>query len=245
MRYLLFFSVLTSFLFLQSCASTVNSKMLSSAYPAINKDQQVFFLQHSEEVPENSILVGNLKVGDSGFAVNCSYETAVEKASMEARNCGANIILVTEVKEPSIKNTCYRMKALMYRNMDEDVLIRTEKRIEEKNQSRLPENADYAVIYFYRPTNSFGALVGLKIKTEGEMVICKLKDGDKFAYKTKEFGEHTFLAKTESEDVVEINVEKGKEYFVHCGIQMGIVVGQPELDVVDNYIGIEQYEKMK
>ena len=51
----------------------------------------------------------------------------------------------------------------------------------------------------------------------------------RFKYKIKDFGKHKFWGKTESQDSVVINIEKGQEYFVRCGIKMGVAVGKPEM----------------
>ncbi|MFC0682960.1 hypothetical protein ACFFGH_34460, partial [Lysobacter korlensis] len=64
-------------------------------------------------------------------------------------------------------------------------------------------------------------------------------------FKTRDFGEHKFWGKTESQDSVVINVKKGQEYFIRCGIKMGVAVGKPEMYLIENHIGIKEYEEIE
>ena len=65
-----------------------------------------------------------------------------------------------------------------------------------KNKSRLPENSDYAVIHFYRPSFGAGALLGYKIKDVNDSIVGRLRNGEKFIYKTEKFGAAKFLWST-------------------------------------------------
>ena len=55
----------------------------------------------------------------------------------------------------------------------------------------------------------------------------------------------TFWGITEARDSVEINMQKGEEYFVRCAITIGIEVGRPELNFTPNHIGAEEFKAMK
>jgi hypothetical protein len=96
-----------------------------------------------------------------------------------------------------------------------------------ENKSSLPFDVDYAVVHFYRLKNFTGSMIGFKIRMDNETVIGRVRNGGKFEYKIKDFRKLEFWGKTESRTSVIIDIEKGKEYFVRCGINMGIAVGRP------------------
>ena len=230
---------------LYSCSPKVKSKLANSTFPAIEAGTPTFVLDENENIPENSIFIGDLKIGDSGFSTDCGYETVMENAKLRAKKSGANLILLTETKEPNAASTCYRIKAKMYRNLDEESLANFIKENNQKNESRLPSDADYAVIYFYRPKNFTGSAIGYKIKLENDSIIGRVRNGEKFEYKTSTYGMQSFWGATESKDSVVINVKKGQEYFVRCGMNMGVFVGRPKMRVVSNITGIREYEEME
>jgi hypothetical protein len=170
----------------------------------------------------------------------------MESAKVTARKSGANLVLLTEVKQPSsLGSSCYRITAKMYRNLDQESLSAFVEARDLSNASRLPEGADYAVVYFYRPKIFTGSAVGYKVRLNDDTVIGRVRNGEKFEYKTTVFGEHTFWGKTEARDSIVINVEKGEEYFVRCGIKTGAAVGRPEMVLMPNHVGIKEYEKVE
>lgn len=229
-----------------SCAPSISSKLVNKNYAKLEAGSQVYVLEKNAEVPNNSEFIGDIKVGDSGFTTDCGYEKVMADIKNVAINSGANIIQIVELKAPStLGSTCYRVKAKIYRNTNQEILAKLSANEVEKGKSRLPQDADYAVIYFYRPSNGFGALLGYKIKTESDSIIGRVRNGEKFQYKTKKFGSQIFWGELETKEKVVINVEKGQEYFVRCGIKLGVAVGRPEIYLIENHIGINEYEMVK
>lgn len=228
-----------------SCAPKVTSNLINYSFSESNSELDVIVLNQNEIVPENSKLIGNIKINDTGFSRNCGYNEVIEEARLAARKSGANIVALTEIKTPDIISTCYRIKANLYRNLDSKYIDRRTKKIEDQNKSRLPDDAEYAVVYFYRPRNYTGSAIGYKIRKNDDTVIGSMKNGELFEHIVVSFGEHVFWSKTEAKESITINIEKGKEYFVRCGIKMGVLVGQPEMNIVENHIGIREYKRMK
>ncbi len=226
------------------CAPKVKSSLQSTKYAPLGPDDVIFVLEGSEEVPNNSTFVGDIKIGDSGFSTDCGYNTVMEKAKQTAQKAGANIIQITEMQEPNMASTCYRIKAKLYRNSHEADLSAFLDTRRANNKSRLPEDADYAMIYFYRPPSYVGSLIGFKIRLDDKTEIGRVRNGEKFAYKTSLTGNQTFWAVTESPSSIKINIEKGHEYFVRCSITMGVMVGRPKLELVKNQVGIHEYDKI-
>lgn len=241
----LVFVIVTSTL-LVSCSTSVSTKIVNKNFQKLENSSPIIVLDEKEEVPNSSDLIGDLKIGDSGFTTDCGYDKVIADATNAARNAGANIIKITELKKPStFGSTCYRIKAKLYRNVDAEALSVLAQKRSFKNKSRLPENADYAVVFFYRPSNGAGSLLGYKIKDVNDSIVGRLRNGEKFAYKTKKFGKQTFYGVLETKEQVEINIEQGKEYFVRCAVNMGIVLGRPEINLTENFVGIKEYELMK
>ncbi len=229
-----------------SCAPSISSKILNKNYSKLGEESKIYVLEQNDTIPTNSELIGDIKVGDSGFSTDCGYNKALSEITNLAKNSGANIIKILEVKAPNLLgSSCYRIKARIYRNLNPEVLVKLSNINNETNKSRLPENADFAVIYFYRPSNGIGALLGYKIKNENDSIIGRVRNGEKFEYKTKKFGNQTFFGELETKEKIIINVEKGKEYFVRCGVTMGVALGRPEIYLIENRIGIKEYEQMK
>jgi hypothetical protein len=38
-----------------------------------------------------------------------------------------------------------------------------------------------------------------------------------------------------------INIQKGEEYYVRCGIKMGVLMGRPEIYLIENSKGRKEY----
>ncbi len=229
-----------------SCAPSISSKILNKNYSKLDEGSKIYVLEQNDSVPTSSELIGDVKVGDSGFSTDCGYNKVLSEITNIAKSSGANIIKILEVKAPNLLgSSCYRIKAKIYRNLNPEILVKFSNLRDETNKSRLPENADFAVIYFYRPSNGIGALLGYKIKNEKDSIIGRVRNGEKFEYKTKKFGNQTFFGELETKEKVTINVEKGKEYFVRCSVTMGVALGRPEIFLIENRVGIKEYELMK
>lgn len=244
MKNLIKLSLVGVLILFYSCSPKVNSRLANSTYPKLDPNTEVIVLASDEKVPDKSDFIGELKIGDSGFSTDCGYKKVMQEAKDEARQNGANLLEIVQIKEPNFGSTCYRLKAKMYRNTDADAMSEFISNREIRGKSRLPSDADYAIVYFYRPDNFYGSAIGYKIRLDDETVIGRVRNGEKFEFKTTDFGEHTFWAKTEATDSVVINIEKGQEYFVRCSISMGAAVGRPQIELTDNFIGINEFEEM-
>lgn len=229
---------------LQSCSPKIRTHLATESFKPLAAETEILIVNQNEKVPVDFKFVGELKIGDSGFSTDCGYSKVISDAKESAKKSGANLIHLTEVKKPNLGSSCFRIKAKLYRNLNQEVLADLSEKRSFENQSRLPADADYAVIYFYRPKNYSGSFIGFKIRMDDETVIGRVRNGEKFEYKTTDFGKHEFWGKTESKSAVIIDIKKGREYFVRCGITMGIGVGRPEIYLIENELGISEYKSL-
>ena len=231
--YKLCIAFLITMALLSSCNPKVSTK-ISKSYQPVDFKQEIIVLGISQEIPVNSEELGSVKIGDSGFTVNCNYETVIQKAKDEARISGGNVIKIIEHSPPSMVSSCHRIIAKILRVENPEDL----KDNEEENE--IISDIDYAIIYVYR-YNGTGALVNYDLHL-GDSVICRIKNNYKTTLHIKKNGYNTLWAKTESKAEIPINIQPGKEYYVKCGIQMGVFVGQPTIKLIDKKTGKAEFE---
>ncbi len=86
-------------------------------------------------------------------------------------------------------------------------------------------------IVFFRPSKFAGAAVGFKVR-EGQAELGKLRSG-KYFVAVVEPGQHQYTVHSEAEDVLTLEVEAGETYYVQGTINMGFLVGRPNLSPSD------------
>lgn len=98
-------------LFLASCSPAVYTR-IAQPHPALQSNEEVRLIGLNEKVPDSAVVIGAVKVGDSGFTTDCSWNTVVERARMEARKAGGNGIKITSHLLPTaLGSTCHRITA--------------------------------------------------------------------------------------------------------------------------------------
>ncbi|MDX1463508.1 MAG: DUF2846 domain-containing protein [Marinirhabdus sp.] len=227
-----------------SCSPKIKTSVTEKTYAPISAHAQVIVVRPGGAMPEESLKIGDVFIGDTGFTTDCGYDVVLGLIEDQARTAGANVIKITEIKTPSMGSTCYRIRADLYRNTNMQVIQAFAANRKQEIDSRLPEDADYAMVYFYRPENFQGSLMGFKIRMNNDSIIGRVRNGEKFAFKVTEPGVHRFWAAIENTEEVKVRIEAGKEYFFRCGVGFGVAVGRPQITQVDTYTGIREYEAM-
>lgn len=221
-----------------SCNPTVTTSLMKSYEPLDYRDE-VIVLGVKTPAPDRSEDLGVIKIGDSGFSTNCGFDVVVERAKLEARKVGGNVVKITEHKLPNIMgSSCHRITARILKVDNLENLKVLESQKEEVNA-----NVDYAVLHVYR-NRGVGAMVSYDLYL-GDSVICRVKNRFKRSIQIKKDGLNTLWAKTEAKTEIPINVKIGKEYFIRCSVKMGAIVGRPRLELVDNKTGKLEYESFK
>ena len=99
---------------LVSCGANIKSNFTEQLKP-LTSENKVAFLDIENKVPESAKKIGNAKYGDTGFSTDCDFNANLKNARNLAREKGANIVKVTEKKEPNFfGSSCYRIKFDFY-----------------------------------------------------------------------------------------------------------------------------------
>ncbi len=220
-----------------ACSPTV-STTINKSYPELEYAQDVLVIGLDQEDPENAEVLGQVKIGDSGFSTNCNYDVVLGKAKLEARKIGGNAIRIVEHKSPSaMGSSCHRITATIL-NIDN---IENFAAVSKAEDELL--DVDYAILNVYRYGGA-GALVGYDLFL-GDSVVCRVKNNFKTTIHLNKDGLNTLWAKTEAKEEVPINVIMGKTYYLRCSLGMGVFVGQPKMELVESYIGQSEFESFK
>ncbi len=234
---LFFFTIL---FLVYSCSPKV-TKSLSKSYTPLDYNQEVKLLELEDEVPTNFELLGEIKIGDTGFTTKCDYNTVIEEAKLEARKVGGNIVKITDHKSPDFNSSCHRIAAKIYKAQEADLSKLNVIKAEKIDSVLLKDSA--ALIHFYR-IGSYGFAVTYNIYL-GNDKLTRVKANWKETVKVTKDGYNSIWAKTESKSEIPIKIEYGKEYYVRCGISMGLMVGRPKIELVSASEGKTEFNKIK
>jgi hypothetical protein len=225
------FSIISALILLNSCNPRVSTS-ISKTYPPIDYKQDVVVIGLNQPEPDNSEVLGQVKIGDTGFTTNCDFSTVVDKAKLEARKTGGNAIKIIEHKPPTaMGSSCHRITAKILKVKDIENFAQKEEEL---------LDVDYAILNVYR-YGGYGAAVNFDLYL-GDSVICRVINNFKTTLYIKKDGRNTLWAKTEAKSEVPINVKMGKTYYLRCSIGMGAFVGRPQLELVDNKTGKIEFE---
>jgi len=108
------FLIVGSILFLTSCSAKLTSS-IHKTYAPLDYREEVIVFEIGEKIPSNAEKLGTIKVGDSGFSVNCNYANVLDKAKTESRKVGGNVLIITRHKRPDLWSSCHRITADVYK----------------------------------------------------------------------------------------------------------------------------------
>jgi S1-C subfamily serine protease len=94
-----------------SCAPSVKYQALQPAAPPKGLADPVDVYVDDSKIPPGVTLLGELRVGDSGFSTGCDLNTVMSIVKDKARSVGADAVYVVRVTEPDFSSTCYRVRA--------------------------------------------------------------------------------------------------------------------------------------
>ena len=221
---------------LSSCNPKVSAN-LTKKYPPIPPGQKIAVIGLNEPMPKEAEVLGQVKVGDSGFSTNCSYLMVLGEAELAARKAGGNAIKIIEHIPPStFGSACHRIKAKILRIYNVGQYIA----IQNKENSQKISNLDYAILNVYRFPGP-GSLVEYNLHL-GDSTLCRVVNNFKTTFHIKKEGKVTLWARTEDRVEVPIDLEHGKVYYLSCGVEMGAFVGHPTLELMNAQYGKDEFD---
>jgi len=228
--------IISTMILLSSCNPKISTS-ISRSYPPLDYKQEVVVIGLDQSEPDNSEILGQLKIGDTGFSTKCGYDIVIDKAKLEARKAGGNAIKIIEHTPPSaMGSTCHRITAKILK-------VENIENYTPKVEEEVLLDVDYAILNVYRYSGA-GALVSYDLYL-GDSVICRVKNNFKTTIHIKKDGLNSLWARTEAKSEVPIDVKMGKTYYLRCGITMGAFVGHPKLELIDSKTGKSEFESFK
>ena len=112
-----------------------------------------------------------------------------------------------------------------------------------KSQESSELQDDCALLHIYRKSSMAGAAISYDLYM-GDEKIFRAKNKSKTTIKITKEELITLKAKTEKTVEIALDIELGKEYYVRCGMKMGVLVGRPDMKIVDNDTGKAEFGKI-
>jgi hypothetical protein len=99
-----------------ACAPKPRSRVSQSFAPLPEQATVVVFEEKDTFDLRGGVEVGQIRVGDSGFSLDCDYATVLNVVRQEALRMGANVLKIKRHRKPSILwSTCHRIRATALR----------------------------------------------------------------------------------------------------------------------------------
>ena len=220
---------------LSSCSPKITTTIIRT-YPPLDMRQEVTVIGISEPVPGSYEELGSIRIGDTGFSVNCTYGEVVEEARLTARKVGGNAIKITEDIPPTILgSSCHRIAARILR-------IRETSEGRVSSQDSMASGSDFALLHIYR-NNAIGQTVNYDLHLS-DTILCRIKYPFWLTVTFRKSGTFTLWARTDQTVEIPLSIECGKEYYIRCGIEMGPSSTIPRLEIVDNATGRDEFRNM-
>lgn len=102
---------------------------------------------------------------------------------------------------------------------------------------------DKALVYIYRPSGFIGGGVRYHVSAGVERIVY-LKPGGYFPY-LAEPGETEFWGMTEARETITNDLEPGRTYYLKGSVGIGIAIGRPRFEFVDEERGAREVAECK
>jgi hypothetical protein len=228
------------FLLIGSGCSPKIKTNITQILPPLDYYEKVIVLGISEEVPILASEIGNIKISGNELSAYCEFQSIIELAKLEAVKAGGNVLKLTDHTSPTaLGNACHKIAAKILKVENKEAFNTLMLNQEEK----IDTSWNYAKLYVYRP-GGVGALMGYDLYL-GDSVICRVKNNSIQQLEVTKKGLISLWAKTEAKAEIPIDIEFGREYYLRCSMEMGIMVGRPVLQLVDRNLGKVEYNSIK
>jgi uncharacterized membrane protein YhaH (DUF805 family) len=104
-----------------------------------------------------------------------------------------------------------------------------------------PPGYNYALLHIYRRSAVMGFGISYNLHL-GNEVIFRVKNGSRTTVKVTGGGQYVLWGKTERKVQIPIHIQLGREYYIRCGLKIGILAGVPKMEIVDSQTGKPEYD---
>lgn len=110
---------------------------------------EVIVLDLLDATPSSAMYLGKSAFGDQGFGVPCTWDITLEKAKLEARKYGGNVVKITKHIFPDIWYTCHRIHFDILRVENKDELEQIKHQTFQPTLEEIDTTLNYALLYLY------------------------------------------------------------------------------------------------
>ncbi|SFD41694.1 hypothetical protein [Algibacter pectinivorans] len=242
-------------LIITSCSPRYKLLLQEKKEQPLDSQREILVLNKESNINlDGASLIGEIKGPFEKFYTppkaelkGCGYTEIINDIKEQSKQLGANIISIYDLKKPTSLDNCYKLKVKLYKSFDSNLISRIKEYNKSRMASKIDKDSEYAMLYLYRPKAIAGMVVKFDIYMDNNILITNLKNGNKLAYKIEDFGHHTFTAINQKGQKKEfsLDIKKGQEYYVRCGIDVSKPYGVAQFSMLDNKIGHEEFNKLK
>ncbi len=201
--------------------------------PPLDEKSEVLVLGLSQTKPKNAVELGQVKINSAGASRNSTYDAVIERAKLEARKSGGNVLKIVQHRLHTADGLCHSITALILKVDDPT----NYKPIEEE----IIQNADYAIFNVYMPIVR-GNVDNYDLYL-GDSILYNVGNNSRTTLYIKKDGLDTLRATIDATREMPITIEFGKTYYVRCGVNTefeGLLL--PEIDLIDWQTGKAEFE---
>ena len=96
------------------CAPKLKSTIIKSL-PPLSQNELIVALEYEDSQTVSGQLVGEVSTKDNGFSVDCGYNQSIKDLKELARQNGANVVKINQVRVPDAWSSCYRLMGKIYK----------------------------------------------------------------------------------------------------------------------------------
>jgi len=207
---------------------------------AQNTADDVVVLHEYQSEPTNATYIGDIKHGYGALKMHCNCRTILQEAKEDAASKGANLIKITSFKLPGKLNSCYRLKGEIFKVSDIAFYKNFTKKWNDSVQNSIvPTNAPYAMVYFFRRKEAASDLY-YNVKMN-DKVVYEASSNTIDSIKIYEEGNvelsASYLYKSTS---ATLDVKHGHSYFISCYADLEFVTWFPQMEILGPVYGLQQ-----
>lgn len=204
---------------------------MEKTLPVIDSQEEIKVYGLNTKIPLDAEILGIVKVGDTGFTINCGYSVVLEKVKQEARKAGGNAVKIIKHTPPGF-STCHIIMAKILRVDNSSITTHL-------NREFVSLNRDYAILNIYS-VSSPDNFVSYDLYL-GDSVLCRVTNNLKKTIAIKKEGLTSIWAKTGTRAEIQIVFKFGEIYYLRCYQSTENLVDRPIIEIIDTTTGSQEF----